>query len=134
MSGGKGGSASSATQIPDWIKEPSVRNIGRAEQAQQIGYQPYYGLDVAAPNETQRAAAQMNIGTAQAFGMMPQGYENMTAFSGMPQAQTIGGVSGYSSAPMFEQAVKAGATANPTQAEIYNSLFGSDTGYKGKVV
>jgi hypothetical protein len=42
----------------------------------------------------------------------------------MPQAQNIGGVSGYSSAPMYEQAVQAGAAANPTQAEIYNSLFG----------
>lgn len=123
--GGKGGSSTAATEIPDWIKEPSIRNIGRAEDVQQIGYQPFYGLDVAAPNEAQRAAAQMNIGTAQAFGMMPQGYENMTAFSGMPQTQTIGGVTGYASAPMYEQAVQAGAAANPTQAQIYNSLFGN---------
>jgi len=123
--GGKGGSSTAATEIPDWIKEPSIRNIGRAEDIQQIGYQPFYGLDVAAPNEAQRAAAQMNIGTAQAFGMMPQGYENMTAFSGMPQTQTIGGVTGYSSAPMYEQAVQAGAADNPTQAQIYNSLFGN---------
>jgi len=126
--GGKGGSSTAATEIPDWIKEPSVRNIARAEQVQQLGYQPYFGLDVAAPNQAQRAAGQMNIDTAQAFGMMPTGYENMTAFSGMPQAQTIGGVTGYSSAPQFQAAVQAGQAANPTEAEIYNSLFGNQVG------
>jgi len=127
--GGKGGSQTSATSIPDWVKNPSIRNISRAEQAQQIGYQPFYGLDVAAPNETQMAAGQMNIDAAQAFGMLPQGQQNLTAFSGMPEAQTVGGVRGYSSAPMFEQAVQAGAQANPTQAQIYNTLFGRDKGY-----
>ena len=127
--GGKGGSQTAATTIPDWVKNPSVRNIARAEQAQQIGYQPWYGLDVAAPNETQRAAGQMNIGTAQAFGMMPQGYENMTAFSGMPETQTIGGVTGYSSAPQFEAGVEAAKQADPTQAQIYDTLFGRNKGY-----
>ena len=128
--GGKGGSSTQAQEIPDWMKEPAIRNIGRAEQLQQVGYQPFYGLDVAAPNQTQMAAGQMNIDAAQAFGMLPQGQQNLTAFSGMPQAQTVGGVTGYSSAPMYEQAVQAGAQANPTQAEIYNTLFGSDTGYR----
>lgn len=129
MSGGKGGSSTSAQEIPDWMKEPAVRNIARAEQMQQVGYQPFYGLDVAAPNETQMAAGQMNIDAAQAFGMLPQGQQNLTAFSGMPEAQTVGGVTGYSSAPMYEKAVQAGATANPTQAQIYNTLFGTDKGY-----
>ena len=126
--GGKGGSQTSATEIPDWVKEPAIRNIARAEQAQQVGYQPFYGLDVAAPNQTQRAAAQMNIDAARAFGMLPQDSQ-LTAFSGMPQSQTIGGVTGYSSAPQFEAAVQAGAQANPTQAQIYNTLFGTDKGY-----
>lgn len=127
MSGGKGGSATSAQSIPSWLSEPAKRNISRAEQAQQIGYQPYYGLDVAAINPTQRAAGQMNIGAAQAFGMAPSGLQ---AYSSMPQPEQMGGISGYSSAPMFEQAVAAGAQADPTQAQIYNTLFGSDTGYK----
>lgn len=125
MSGGKGGSTTSAQQIPDWMREPAVRNIERAEQAQQIGYQPYYGLDVAAFNPTQEAAMQMNIDTARAFGMMPQGYQDLTATQGMPQAQNIGGMMGYSSSPLYEQAVAAAQQADPTQAEIYNSLFGN---------
>ena len=126
MSGGKGGSSTSAQQIPDWMKEPAVRNIARAEQAQQIGYQPYYGLDVAAMNPTQMAAGQMNVDAAQAFGMAPP---SLTAYQGMAQPQMVGGMRGYSSAPMYEQAVAAGAQADPTQAQIYNTLFGVDKGY-----
>lgn len=126
MSGGKGGSTTSAQQIPDWMRQPAERNIARAEQAQQIGYQPYYGLDVAALNPTQMAAGQATIDAAQAFGMVPQG---LTAYQGMAQPETVGGVSGYSSAPMYEQAVAAGGMADPTQQEIYNTLFGSNKGY-----
>lgn len=129
MSGGKGGSRTSSVQIPGYIEDASKRNIARAEQAQQLGYQPYYGLDVAGFNPTQQAAAQMNIDTAQAFGMIPQGQQGLTAFEGMPQAQQQGGMFGYSSAPMFEQAVAAAQQADPTQADIYGSLFGNDKGY-----
>jgi hypothetical protein len=130
MSGGKGGSATSAQQIPEYLSEAAEANIGRAEQAQQLGYQPYYGLDVAAMNPTQQLAGQQNIQTAQAFGMAPEG---MQAFSGMPEAQQQGGMFGYSSAPLFEQAVAAAQQADPTQAEIYGSLFGRDTGYGREV-
>jgi len=126
MSGGKGGSTKSAQEIPDWMKDPAIRNIARAEQAQQIGYQPYYGLDVAALNPTQMAAGQANIDAARAFGMAPQG---LTAYQGMAQPETVGGVRGYSSAPMYEQAVAAGGMADPTQQQIYNTLFGTDKGY-----
>jgi len=127
--GGKGGSTTSSQEIPDWMREPAIRNIERAEQAQQIGYQPYYGLDVAGMNPTQQAAGQMNINTAQQFGMLPQGQQNLTAYQGMPQAQTQSGMTGYSSAPLYEQAVQAAAQADPTQAQIYGSLFGNDRGY-----
>jgi hypothetical protein len=126
MSGGKGGSSTSAQQIPDWMRQPAERNIARAEQAQQIGYQPYYGLDVAAMNPTQMAAGQANINAAQAFGMAPP---SLTAYQGMAQPEMVGGVSGYSSAPMYEQAVAAGGMADPTQQQIYNTLFGTDKGY-----
>lgn len=126
MSGGKGGSTTSAQEIPDWMRQPAERNIARAEQAQQIGYQPYYGLDVAAMNPTQMAAGQATIDAAQAFGMAPQG---LTAYQGMAQPEMVGGMRGYSSAPMFEQAVAAGGVADPTQQQIYNTLFGVDKGY-----
>ena len=121
--GGKGGSTKQAQEIPDWMRIPAQRNIARAEQAQQIGYQPFYGLDVAAFNPTQEAAAQMNIDTARAFEMLPQGQQNLTAFQGMPQAETIGGVQGYSSGGLYDEAVRAAAQADPAQARQYNRLF-----------
>lgn len=126
MSGGKGGSTKSAQEIPSWMREPAKRNIARAEQAQQIGFQPYYGLDVAAVNPTQQAAGQAKISAAQAFGMAPQ---NLTAYSSLPQTETIGGVTGYTSAPLYTEAVAAGGRADPTQQQIYDSLFGNDKGY-----
>lgn len=123
MSGGKGGSTTSSQDIPDWMKDPAVRNIARAEDIQQIGFQPYYGLDVAGFNPTQQAAMQMNVDTARTFGMLPQGQQGLVAAQGMPAPETTGGFTGYSSAPLYEQAVQAAAQANPAQAEQYNKLF-----------
>jgi hypothetical protein len=122
MSGGKGGSTTSESKIPDWLKDPAIRNLARAEDVQRIGYRPYYGPDVAGFNDTQRVAAQSNIGAAQAFGLAPQG---MTAYQGMPEAQEFaGGIKGYSSAPLFEQARDELAQRNPEQQAQYDALFG----------
>ena len=120
--GGKGGSQTQQVEIPKWIEEPATRNLARAEAAQQIGYQPYYGPDVAAFNPTQLAAMQSNIGAAEAFGLLQPG--QMTAAQGMPAPQTFaGGQMGYSSAPLYEQAVADVAARNPAQAAAYNRLF-----------
>jgi len=125
MSGGKGGGKTTQTTIPDWAKEPTIRNIQRAEDVQKIGYMPYYGPDIAAFNPMQQQAMQTNIGAAQAFGLAPQG---MDAMAGMPQAQQydLGGgqmVSGYSAAPLYEQAVAEIAKKEPTFAERYKELY-----------
>jgi hypothetical protein len=119
--GGKGGGQTQKVEIPKWIEEPATRNLARAEAAQQIGYQPYYGPDVAAFNPTQLAAMQSNIGAAEAFGLLQPG---MTAAQGMPAPQTFaGGQMGYSSAPLFEQAVAEMQARDPAQAAAYNRLF-----------
>ena len=119
--GGKGGSQTQQVEIPKWIEEPATRNLARAEAAQKIGYQPYYGPDVAAFNPTQLAAMQSNIGAAEAFGLLQPG---MTAAQGMPAPQTFaGGQMGYSSAPLYEQAVAEMEARNPAQAAAYNRLF-----------
>jgi len=100
--GGKGGSSSSVAEIPKWMEEPAIRNIARAEDIQRMGYMPWYGPDVAAFNPTQQVAAQANIGAAEAFGLSQPG--QLTAYQGMPQAQTFaGGVQGYSSAPILNK-------------------------------
>jgi len=119
--GGKGGGQTQKVEIPKWIEEPATRNLARAEAAQKIGYQPYYGPDVAAFNPTQLAAMQSNIGAAEAFGLLQPG---MTAAQGMPAPQTFaGGQMGYSSAPLFEQAVAEMQARDPAQAAAYNRLF-----------
>jgi len=127
MSGGKGGGQTTKAEIPDWAKEPTIRNLQRAETAQQIGYQPYMGADLAAFNPTQKAAMQSQLDTASMFGMSAP----KTPLQGMPEARTFaGGVQGYSSFPLFEQARRELGKRNPQQQRIYNSLFGQNPARK----
>ena len=110
-------------EIPKWIEGPATRNLQRAEAAQRIGYMPFRGLDVAGYNPTQQAAMQMNIDAANAFGMMPAGYQNLTATSGMPAPINVGGFTGYSSAPMYDLAIQQAEQADPTYMARYKALF-----------
>jgi len=125
MSGGKGGGKTTTTTIPDWIKEPAIKNLERAEKAQQIGYMPYYGVDIAGFSPMEQQAMQGTVSQAQAFGLAPQG---MSAMAGMPQPQQydIGGgqmVSGYSSAPLYEQALAEVQRKQPEFAQRYGKLY-----------
>lgn len=117
--GGKGGSQTSETQVPDWIKQPSQRAIARGEDIAQIGYTPYMGPDVAALTAPQMAGMQNTAGAASAFGM--GGGDPM---AGMPQAQTFGGgVQGYSSFPIYNQVEQDFAAARPGQYDYMQSFF-----------
>lgn len=121
--GGKGGSSSSSAEIPSWIAEPATRNLARAEQIAKIGYQPYYGADVAAFTPAQEAVMQSNIDAAKAFGLVSPD-SNLSPTSGMPEPQTFaGGITGYSASPMFNQAVAELKARKPKQSALYNSLF-----------
>tara|TARA_R110000751_G_scaffold78535_1_gene158466 strand:- start:421 stop:978 length:558 start_codon:yes stop_codon:yes gene_type:complete len=121
--GGKGGSETTTSGIPDWVQAPAERNIARAETAQKVGYMPYYGPDIAAFNPTQNAAFNSNIGAAEAFGMVPQG--SLTAMQGMaPQANTYaGGLQAYSSGDLFDQALAELKTRRPGQVAQYDKMF-----------
>lgn len=130
--GGKGGGQTQKTEIPKWLEEPTKRNIARAEQIQQMEYQPYTGLDVAAQTPQQQMANQMGLNAASAFGMTPAGYENITPTSGMPQVKTIDGVRGYSSIGMYDQALAEARALDPRSAEIRKTLYTGDTGYRPK--
>ena len=121
MSGGKGGSQTSEAKIPEWAKEPTIRNLARAEAAQQIGYQPYIGPDLAAFNPTQTAGFQNQIDAAEAFGLSGGG----APMQSLGQAQDFGGVQGYSAFPIFEQAQQELAARNPEQQAKYDALFGN---------
>ena len=123
--GGKGGSETTETTIPDWIKQPAIRNLQRAEDVQRIEYMPYYGADVAAFTPTQNAAFQNNIGTAEAFGLLAPGH-GLTATSGMPTPTDYDGFTGYSSQPMYESALAELKAKQPGAVAQYDALFGAN--------
>ena len=124
MSGGKGGGQSTKTEIPEWAESATKRNLARAEEVQKIGYMPYYGPDVAGFTPTQQAAMQNNLAAASAFGMAAP----TDAMAGMPQAQDFGGgISGYSSGNLFDQAVAEFERREPAYAKEYNELFAGNT-------
>jgi len=128
MSGGKGGSQTSRVEIPAYIEGPSRRNLQRAEQLAQVGYMPYYGPSVAAFTPMQAQAMQSTADAAAAFGLAPQ----MDVMAGMPQAQDFGGVQGYGTGQMFEQALADLAANQPGQAAAFNRLFtGPQAGGQG---
>lgn len=121
MSGGKGGSTTQSVQIPSWMQNAAKRNLARAEQASQLGYMPYYGPDVAAPSPMLQSAWQGVSDQAAAFGMGPSDRDVM---AGMPTAKTYeGGVTGYSSGDLYDQALAEFRTRRPGQAASYDLMF-----------
>lgn len=121
MNGGKGGSQSTSVEIPAWAETAMQENLARAKQMAQIGYMPYYGPDVAAFSPMQQMGMQSSMDAAAAYGLAPGG---SSAMAGMPEAQTFaGGVQGYSSQPLYAQALAEFEAANPDQAKAYNQLF-----------
>ena len=99
MSGGKGGSTTSSVEVPQYIEDAARRNLERADLISKIGYVPYYGPEVAAMTPAQ---------------------DDM----GVPAPQTFaGGVRGYSSAPMFEEAMDEFGRRRPAQKAFIDSLF-----------
>ena len=118
--GGKGGSQTSAVEIPRYLENASKKSLNRAEDTQNIGYMPYMGPDVAAFTSPQTQAMQANLDAGAAFGLVDPG---MDAMAGMPEAQDFGGVQGYSSFPMYQMAVDDLAESRPGQVDAYNKLY-----------
>jgi hypothetical protein len=117
MSGGKGGSQSSKVEIPQWMEDYARENLREGRAVSKIGYIPKYGPDVAAFNEADRAARANVNAMAEAFGMTGAG-----EFS-MPETVDVGGVSGYSSAPLYEQAVEELKARRPGQYQAIADRF-----------
>lgn len=125
------GSTESEVKIPEWLEEAAKANLGQAQDVASIGYTPYYGPDVAAFNPTQQAAFQNTADASRAFGLSAP----TDAMAGMPQAQDFGGgVMGYSSQPLFQDAVDRFAADRPAQASLIDSFFiDPQTGQGGSV-
>lgn len=106
------GSEKETTSVPGWVKEPIMDNVRRAERVAGMGYTPYYGPDVAAFTPMQNAAFDGTNMAAAAFGM-PSATGN-----GMPPPKTFaGGIQGYSSAPMYREALRRLKEKNPRKYE-----------------
>lgn len=117
----KGGEESSTANLPAWQEKGYQQGLNLAKDVSQIGYVPYYGPDVAGFSPLQQASFQGTDQMAAAFGMPTTG-----GAAYMPQAETFaGGIQGYSSAPMYNQAVAELAANAPAQAK-YLASFGID--------
>jgi hypothetical protein len=125
-----GGSETNKTEIPQWLEDAARGNIAQGRDVATLGPVPYYGPDVAAFTPMQQASFQNTGQAANAFGMAGGG---LTGMEGMPQAQTFaGGVQGYSSAPMYEEALSQLEARNPGQfAAIQNMFINPQTGEGG---
>ena len=117
MSGGKGGSQSTKVEIPAFMEDAAKRNLARGEAVSRIPTAPLYGPTVAAFNEADRSARSNVNAMAEAFGMSGAG-----EFS-MPEAIDVGGVRGYSSAPLYEQAVAELEARQPGTYKAIMSQF-----------
>jgi hypothetical protein len=121
--GGKGGKKEEKTEIPQWIRDPAIRNLARAEAVQQLPYMPYYGPEVAAFTPAQNAAFDANIGAGEAFGLLAP--NTLTATSGMPTPTDFDGFTGYSSQPIYESALAELKAKQPDAVAQYDALFGN---------
>jgi hypothetical protein len=121
--GGKSGSDVTETTIPDWIKNPAINNLQRAEDLQRIEYMPYRGPEVAAFDPNQVSAFQNNADAARAFGFNAP----TDAMAGMPEATTYaGGMRGYDSMSLYNQALEDVKNFQPGAWNQYQSLFGQN--------
>jgi len=123
MSGGKSGSSTTTQEstIPAYIEHYAKQNLHRAAQVAQLGYQPYYGPDVAALTPFQLAAMDNNRAAANAFGMAAPAVNTLMD----APTEYAGGVRGYSSGPIFDQALAEYMARHPEQAARYDALFGN---------
>jgi hypothetical protein len=113
-----GGSETTKTEIPKWLEGAAQDMLGQAQGVARIGPITYRGPDVAALTPQQIAARQGTNQAASAFGM---GTVDPTA--GLPMAQDFGGMQGYSSAPMFDQALEELRRTAPAQYEAIMAQF-----------
>lgn len=116
--GGKGGSTTSKVEIPKWLEDAAQQNLARADMISTIGYTPQYGPDVAALTPMQEAAMANTNAGASAFGM------GAAPGTGMPAPQEFaGGVRGYSSGSLYDQALAELAARMPGQYAALREPF-----------
>lgn len=120
MSGGKGGGQTTQVEIPPFIEQAAKENLRRAQKTAGMGYLPYYGPEVAAFSPLQQQAMRATGGAAEAFGLAGPGFDPL---AGMPRADFYdGGLRGYGSGGLLEEALGELQTRSPTQFAAYRNL------------
>ena len=123
MSGGKGGSKTTEVAVPDYVDAAARANLNRATDVGNVGNVVYRGPDVAAFSPMQQSAFQNTANMANAFGMAAP-TDEAAIMGGMGEpTQYAGGVSGYSSAGIYDAALEALKASSPGQYDYINSLF-----------
>ena len=120
MSGGKGGSSTSSTEVPQYVEDAARRNLAMADRIAQTGPVTYRGPDIAAFTPMQMSSFQNTGDIANAFGMASP--SDMSGGLGLP-TEYANGVRGYSAAPIYDQAMDAFALASPAQKSYIDSFF-----------
>lgn len=119
------GSKTTEQSIPKWLEDSVKGNLEKARLTGEIGYMPYYGPQVAALSPMEQSARQNTMGAMSAFGMAPAGAQYK---SSLPEPMTMGGVSGYSSGNLYDQAVAELGRRDPAQMERYKRAMGLSSG------
>ena len=120
----KGGSTSTKVEVPQYIEDAARSNLTQADKISKLGFIPEYGPTVAAFTPLQEAAFQGTAQAAGAFGLPGGGMSQQDIMGGMPAPTTYaGGVRGYSSLPIYEQALEAFGQARPGQKRYAESFF-----------
>lgn len=117
------GKNESKVTVPGYVKDASIEALDLANAVARLGYVPNFGAEVAAFTPMQRAAMGNTNDMARAFGM--RGRENPMA--GMPQARNFGGIRGYSTASVMEDAIERLKRQRPDQYAQIRSIFSSLT-------
>jgi len=120
-----GGSSSRQVQettLPDWYEDAAQEAIKRSREIYEVGRLPYTGIDVAGINPAEAAAARNVASMASAFGLEAPAELDM---GGMPTV-TTGGMTGYSSYPMFTADMQRLKEQRPDQYEYFARMTGFD--------
>ena len=116
------GSRETSQSIPKWLEDATKANLEKARLTGEIGYMPYYGPQVAALSPMQQSAMQNTMGAMSAFGMAPVGAQYQ---SSLPETITMGGVTGYGSGDLYDQAIAELGRRDPAQMERYKRAMTS---------
>lgn len=136
MSGSLTGSKTSEVTLPKWYEDAAKTNIAGGQKVAQAGFTPYMGPDVAAFQPQQLSAMQSSSDWLSGFGMGPK--RNIAASIPAPQS-FAGGIKGYSSAPMYFDAlnqlkVKMPGLYNYLKSFQINPTTGADAGITKKLI